>query len=248
MAQNSDNLFSESNRVSGPARRRILHTLTRIWENLRITDADGANMRRVTVMEPPEGKHYRIEVHTIHFEKKQSRLAEGQSVRVINSDNGVPIGAWGRIENVAPRQDTIVYTLGFPSEAYRNERRDAFRVPIETGDGVDAEILSTPDFDAITCHVHDLSMTGAWLEISRDSSEQNELDLTPNSRYTVGLRLPNQKNLAYSDALIVWIDSSNDTSSHIGVTWDQPEPEFERDLRRFVMNKERELAKRRSRA
>lgn len=249
MAQYTDSLFSEAHHVSGPTRRRILNALTRIWENLQMTDADGTNVRRVTVMEPPEGDHYCIEVHqSIQPGEHLSRLTQGQFVRVINSGNDVPIGAWGRIESVTVHQDYIAYTLVFVGDTYRQERRNAFRVPIEAGDGVDADIVLTPDADTIYCHVHDLSMTGAWLELCGDSSVHDELDLAVNTHYNVGLRLPDQKDLAYSDALIVWSDSSNDASWHIGVTWHRPEPEFERDLRRFVMTKERELAKRRSRA
>lgn len=249
MAQYAQNLFSEEHRVSGPARRRILHTLTRIWEHLRITDADGTNPRRVTVMEPPEGEHCRIEVHqSIQSGERRPRLTEGQSVRVISSDNGVRIGTRGRVEGIVVHQDYIAYTLVFVGDTYRQERRNAFRVPVEAGDGVDAEIVLTPDADAIDCRVHDLSMTGAWLELSGDPSVLSEPELSADTPCTVGLALPDRPDLAYSDALTVWTDWSDAEGCHIGVTWRRPEPEFKRALRRFVMNKERELAKRRARA
>lgn len=248
MDEYKDDLFSEEHNVSGPSQRRILDALTRVWQNLQITDAEGKNVRNVTVMEPPEGEHYRIEVHqSIQSDEYPTRLTKGQSVRVINSDDGVAIGAWGQIESVATYQTYFAYTLTFVGDTYRQERRNAFRVPIESGDSLDAYFILKSKADAIKCSVRDLSMTGAWLELSEESSIPGENAMTFNTHCNVGLQLPGQKDIVYSDALLVWTDPSNDSSLHIGVTWSRPTPEFKRDLRRFVMNKERELAKRRSR-
>lgn len=249
MVEYAQPLFSEEHQVRGPARRRVLKTLTRIWEHLLISDADGANTRRVTVMEPPDDNDGRIEVHQSRpVVERQARFNAGDHVRVASTDDGIRIGSWGRIEDMAAQRDYLSYTLVLEGNTYRQERRNAFRVPIERDDGVHAEILWAPGDDPIDYRVRDLSMTGAWLELLGEPEPLAELEPAADTPCTIALTLPTSRGPARSEARTVWSDWSEDEGFHLGIAWDQPEPEFSRELRRFVMRKERELSQRRARA
>lgn len=249
MAEYAQDLFSEEHMVSGAAGRRVIKTLTHVWAHLLLADAGGRHYRRVTVMEPPNGDRCCIEVHQpIQAGERHPRLATGERVCVISLEDGIRVGMRGHVEGVVPHSDHIAYTLVLEGRTYRRERRNAFRVPIELDDEVQAEIILTPDSSGIKCQVHDLSMTGAWLELVCDASELEEIKVVENLSCTVGLILPEGKGVTYSPAVAVWTARPDEEGFQMGVTWERPEPEFKRNLRRFVMNKERELIKRRSRA
>lgn len=248
MVEYAQPLFSEEHRVKGPTRRRVLKTLTRVWEHLRISDQDGANTRRVTVIEPPEDNNCRIEVHESRpAVEQQARFNTGDRVRVASTDNGIRIGSWGHIENMATHRDYLSYTLVLEGDTYRQERRNAFRVPIENDDDVHAEIVLPPSDAPIECQVHDLSMTGAWLELSGESDSLANIEPGTDTPCVIALTLPTSREIVRSDARAIWTKWSENDGLYLGVTWDQPQPEFSRDLRRFVMHKERELSQRRAR-
>lgn len=199
-------------------------------------------------MEPPEGNDGRIEVHQSRpTHERQARFNAGDHVRVVTTDDGITIGSWGRIEDMVAHRDYLSYTIVLQSHTYRQERRNAFRVPIERYDGVQAEIVPAAGDDPIDCRVRDLSMTGAWLELHGEPEPLAELDPAADTLFTIEITLLTSRGPIRSYARTVWSEWSEDEGFHLGIAWDQPEPEFNRDLRRFVMHKERELSQRRAR-
>lgn len=251
MADVLENPFSEEDRATGGVQRRVLERLTQIWAHLLLYESDdeAAQQRRVTVMDHLDAEASRIEVHEpIRDRETAPRLSAGAAVMLIRYDEGLCLGGHGEIETVKAHPDYIAYRVHLAGDAYRRERRDAFRVPVRPTDDVSAAVYADDDSggpDEIACRVEDLSLTGCRLSLV-DTDQADALDAALQAGGPVGLGLPDESAWVHNAAERVWHHRDDAGVQQWGLCWRDPKSEFMRAVRRFVMGKERQRLKRRS--
>lgn len=245
----ADMLFVDENLVPGNAGKRAAHKLARLWAHLTLSGEHADNPRPVTIMDLIDEQRRRLELHqTLREKDNPPRFTEGQEVHVIGNDDGVPLGCRGHIEKVEPHADFLAYTVVLKGPIYRQERRNAFRVPVDGTDEVQAELHLSSQSAPLAGRVRDLSMTGCWLELDPDTQTAEDLESELKKGFTIALSMSSRRGATRNQAEVAWTAQSDTGALSAGVYWSHPEPEFTKQVRRFVMSKERELIKRRTRS
>lgn len=241
----TDSLFSPEYAVTGGGARRVLKRLARRGLMLNLMTQGESDGRLASVIDQIGGEAGKLVLdqppdlsHTL------SEFARGQPIRLMWAEAGMRFGAQARVLRVYEQARSVSYEIAVEGSVYRQQRRQAFRVPVGPNDGVEVTFFLAGKPADLPATVKDISVTGCRFELSR-----RKLMAAGLARgREVGLRLLLDKGAQSFDCRmrVIWIRLANEEIADLGVAWIDPEDRLLEHIQRFVVRKERKLLKWRS--
>lgn len=174
----------------------------------------------------------------------QPVFSNEDTVRLIWSELGMRLGAHAQITRINDAERILSYEIQVKGEVYRQQRRDAFRVPVGPHDGLTAVLLLCDGSAELPATVKDVSKTGCRFGV--DKAAAGKAGLTTHMRASVRLAFEHQETGFNPGFRVVWIEKVADEILDFGVAWEEPNENFIAMIENFVLHKERMLLKRRA--
>lgn len=167
-----------------------------------------------------------------------------QILQLIWTDAGMRFGARAEVVGISSRNRLPAYDVRIDSSVYRQQRREAFRVPVGPGDGLSARFWVDRGEDALIPSIKDLSAKGCRLSLPLGEA----LDMGVSSDFVASLTVEfrNDGKVHSSKLCVVWTARISDELMEVGTCWIEPSTPFVDSIERFVVGKERLLLQRRS--
>ncbi len=128
-----------------------------------------------------------------------------------------------------------IYTLRLPEEVSNHQRREAYRLLIDTGTQGSHLVISPDDTRRFLANINDLSTTGVGLRIEGDTLEETPVGMTFNSRIDlVGLNMDCQLGVRRVQML-----GENEPVTTIGSEFIDLNMSQQRVLSRYIMASQR---------
>lgn len=238
-----DNPFSTRPQLTGLEARRALQHLAQHRLMVSITGSanrreqvssvagGGASAWNAVVLDHPAGAPLR-----------KPAFAEGEALELLWNESGIRYGASARVLRVR-RSDPPAYEVEILPELRRLERRRAQRVPLESDDGVRAELLLTGRAEPVTAMLKDLSIDGCRLALT--AAEAREAGLEAGAQVELALALPGGSTQR-GRLLLLRVEQADERICEFGASWVAPAGEFTDRIARFVAIKQHAMLHRRA--
>lgn len=243
-----DSLFEEQYALDEAGSRWALHELTRRSTLLSVVHAPGGPERLSRVFGRPGPNPSRLLLdHPADDAPLSPALKQDEVLHLYWLDHGVHFAAQVRVMRVHAKLDgdggVPAYEVELDGVVYRQQRRETFRVSVGPLDGVQARIRAQESSDMLNATVKDISATGCRLFL--ETEKAYALGVSAQSSITISLTLPGCPNPMTSAMVVLRAEPFEQRLLEIGARWINPDPEFTRQVERFIVQKQRALLKRR---
>lgn len=239
-----DPLFTREFAVAGAAAQRILQTAKRKGLMVSVVGDRDTTERLTSVVGQVGDDPYALLLDQPAGTAPGQRVfGAGESVRLRWTDQGLHFGVQAQVVKVDTSVSPPLYQINADGGVFRMQRREAYRVPVGPNDSVHARLSIIQGAEPIIPTVKDLSTTGARLSLELPKALEVGLERYLQAAFT--LHLPQYESAITSELLVLWTERSNNQVMDFGARWIDPSSEFTTRIRRFVLQKEKLLLKRR---
>lgn len=238
-------LFTDEFAVTAVTARRVLATLAYKGLMLSVTHDVSDSEHLTSVVEHISTEPYRVLLDQPPDAAKGGEVfRERDTLTLVWTHAGMRFGAHGQVERVRSHDAIPAYEVRIDEPVYRQQRREAFRVPVGPQDGLSGQLTVHDRTPALEPILKDLSATGCRLALDIDRVVEAKLE--PGVGGELSLTFPGCAAVLSSKLQIIWSESAGGGMMDFGATWIEPEGDFLSQVQSFVFKKERLLLKRRA--
>ncbi|HYW77306.1 MAG TPA: PilZ domain-containing protein [Gammaproteobacteria bacterium] len=240
-----ESLLTDEFAVTGVPARRVLATLAHKGLMLSVTHEASGREHLTSVVDQISTEPCRILLdQPPDADKGREVFRVRDTLIMVWTNIGMRFGARARVEAVRTHDAIPAYEIRIEEPVYRQQRREAFRVPVGPQDGIGAQLTVDDQKPALEPVLKDLSATGCRLAL--DIEWVVEAELEPGARGKLSLTFPKRSNALSSQLRIIWTERAGAGVVDLGATWLEPKDEFVSQVESFIFRKERLLLKRRA--